>query len=203
MLSYKQQLKKRKKQKEQAFTLVEVMVSVAIFSMIMVAGMGALMSTLSVYHYAKSEKKAADAVSSVLENMTRELRLGYQYYVGADFDNPPSAHVADGTTGVLNGDGSLIGFQASENRGYLVYYLKDGELFKKLFKPNGDVLLGKLTRRSQVIITEARATVMHTDPNDGLQPLVWIQLKIVSPNNQNKFRIIQTLVSQRILDFAD
>ncbi len=189
---------------KQGFTLVEIMVSVAIFAIVVTAGMGALTSMLHAHRASQAEKKAADNLSYLLENMTREIRLGDHYFAGLDgyqdslmsgstaaFSKNGSAHRTDG---------AFIGFNASDHRGYIVYYLKDGEFRKRFFKPN-ETVDESLTDKSQVIIQEARVSVMNAETvGDGKQPLVWIQLKAASPDNLGNERIIQTLVSQRSLD---
>ena len=192
---YKQMHKKKK-----GFTLVETMVSVAIFTLIVTAGMGALMSVLGAYKYAQKGKKAADSVNVLLENMTREIRLGSTYYaLPADIDNHPTV-AADGSNVAPIDNGGLIGFYASDNRGYIIYYIKDGILYKKHFHENGSIDDNALTNINDVIVEGARITVMHTATvNDEMQPLVWIQLKVHVPDS-NITKIIQTLVSQRKLD---
>ena len=191
-------LYKQVHKKKRGFTLVETMVAVAIFTVIVTAGMGALMSVLGAYKYAQKGKKAADSVNVLLENMTREIRLGSTYYAfPPDISNPPSvAH----NGAQLVASGILLGFKASDNRGYIIYYLKDGILFKKHFHGNGIVSDNALTSKKDIIVDEARITVMHTETvNDEFQPLVWIQLKVSVPNS-NITKVIQTLVSQRKLD---
>ncbi len=189
--------RKKYKKDNKGFTLVETMVSVAIFTVIVTAGMGALMSVLGAYKHAQKGKKAADSVNVLLENMTREIRLGSLYYaVPPDINHPPQ--VARSASVPVT-DGSLLGFVASDNRGYIIYYVKDGILFKKHFHQDGTISDNALTNKNDIIIDNERITVMHTDSTDEMQPLVWIQFKIHVPNS-NITKIIQTLVSQRKLD---
>jgi prepilin-type N-terminal cleavage/methylation domain-containing protein len=188
-----------KRKKNKGFTLIEVMVSVAIFSIVITAGMGALMTVLGSHKFSQQEKKASDAMSYIIENITREIRLGYTYYVGpGDIDDPPDGFVNNGMI-ELSGDGNLIGFFASDNRGYIIYYLRDGVLMKRSYT-DGGMIDGALSDKEQIIIKEARVTVMNAgDDSDQRQPLVWLQLKMETPGT-NKMRVLQTLISQRTLD---
>lgn len=194
---------KKHKKNIKGFTLVEIMVSVAIFTIVVTAGMGALTSMLRNYKVAQSEKRAADSLSFVLENMTREIRLGFNYYNGkfVDFDNgETSGQTRNGSHETE--DGPLIGFDSSNRRGYMIYYLEKGVFMRRHFNADtGTVLDQSLTDRTQVEIKAARVSIMNaSDPDDMRQPLVWIQLLAVTPGQIQTTRIIQTLVSQRDLD---
>ena len=190
---------------KKGFTLVEIMVSVAIFTIVVAAGMSALTNMLHAYKVAQSEKKAADSLNYVLENMTREIRLGYNYFEGDEigsiaFDSGnTSGQVNSGSTRVT--DGPLIGFDSSNNRGYMIYYLENGVFLRRHFDPvSGTIKDEALTDITQVSIDEGRVTIMNTASDDLKQPLVWIQLMATNPGSLNRTRIIQTLVSQRGLD---
>lgn len=61
------------------FTLVEVMVSMAIFAFVMVVAVGAFIKVLDVNKRAQTVKAAVNNVSFTLEALTREMRTGSQY----------------------------------------------------------------------------------------------------------------------------
>ena len=194
--------RKKKIQAKRGFTLVEIMVSVAIFSIVVTAGMGALMSMLGAYKFSQKQKKSADNVNYFLENMTREIRLGYNYYILADKDTPPSSGSTQNGSQEINGTGSLIGFEASDNRGYMIYYLNDGILKRRLFYDKQDrskYVDVALSDESQVFIKKAYIMVMHTEKDDKKQPLVWLRFATLTPDSDS-LRIVQTLISQRNLD---
>ena len=189
-----------KKNKKRGFTLVEMMVSVAIFSIIMTVGIGALVSIVDKYNVSQQEKKAADSLNFVLESLTREIRLGRNYYSGADSD----AHTGSAKNGeVLADDTSLthlIGLDAADSRGYMIYYLQDGILYRRRITATTDIT-DPLTNPSDVFIESARIRVMNAeDPTDLKQPLVWIQFLSYPKEREDSKKIIQTLVSQRVLD---
>ncbi|MCA9352581.1 type II secretion system protein [Patescibacteria group bacterium] len=177
------------------FTLVEIMVSVAIFTIIITIGMGALVSLIDSYQISRQEKNVHDNLNYALEAMIREIRLGQNYYADAS----PSGV----DTGAVGGDGigDSLGFDAADNRGYVVYYVENGAL---MVYRNGGVNDGvhALTDSSQITIDSIRFTVTGTDPlnlGDHNQPLVWIQVQATYPG-ETRETTVQTLVSQRTLD---
>ncbi len=192
--------KNTRKIKNKGFTLVEMMVSVAIFSVIMTMGIGTLLNMLNTYKISQKEKQAADSLGFVLETITRELRLGINYYSNPGPNNY-SGFVHDGTatTSTETETRYLIGLDAADNRGYMIYSIENGVLYRTKIL-NGNISHEALTDISQVIIKKSRVRVLNTqDINGTKQPLVWMQLLAVAPGSE-KERIIQTLVSQRVLD---
>ena len=186
--------KKVRKQRLKGFTLVEMMVSVAVFALIVTMGITSLVTIMKSNQYAEERKKVTDTLDYVLENLTRELRLGKNYYFAPQGNE--SGNAQDGW-GVING-GSFIGFDSSDNRGYMIYYLKEGEIVRKTYSRSG-VFIEKLTNTSQVAIEEVHIRVMNTDKTDKKQPLVWLQITGHYPTANREFTV-QTLVSQRELD---
>lgn len=198
-----------KRQKNNSgFTLVEMMVSVAIFSVIMTVGIGALVSVLKKYEVAQEQKAAADSLNFVLESITRELRLGSQYHLfnsGEEVTGPLAAR--DGSVEVSSSQTqNLIGFNATDNRGYMIFSLNNGVLYRTRFAkdPAGTYLPGvvaPMTDSTQVIIKKMRVTVMNAQSTEDLkQPLVWMQIVAAPPENTDREYVVQSLVSQRLLD---
>lgn len=181
---------------KRGFTLIEIMVSVTIFTIIITVGMGALVSLLRNYEVTQAEKRVHDSLNYAMETITREIRLGKNYHI-----NPEGIEV-----GGDDGFGSSIGFNASDNRGYVRYSLNGDVLQLERngaeTAPNGP---STLTDPTQVIVDSLRFTVLGTDTygsGDLSQPLVWIQIQAYATNGDSERETtIQTLVSQRVLDF--
>lgn len=182
------------------FTLIEMMVSVAIFAIIMVVGTGALVSMTNAYRVGQQEKQVHDSLNYVLEMMTRDIRLGYLYNVAPALNGSDQGQTGDGIDPVL-------GFNATDGRGYIIFHREDDNvLYRRHFNDIGTVLLNKdpLTNPSEVIITGVRFLVQGTgsyEQGDLNQPRVWIQLRASSPRTPDRTTVVQTLVSQRVLDF--
>ena len=182
---------------KRGFTLIEIMVSIAIFTIIITIGIGALVSVIRSYEVSQQEKDVHDELNYALESMTREIRLGKDYYPDADSDGSDQGTVGDGI-------GTSLGFNASDNRGYVVFHLDNGALVVTRSGATPSSLNGTqyLTEESQITVTDIRFTVLGTDSlssGDRAQPLVWIQIK-ASTVGTDRETTVQTLASQRPLD---
>lgn len=56
------------------FTLMEVMVAVSIFTIVVVVGIGSLLTINSNYRKSQTDRKSIDSLSYVLESMSRRIR---------------------------------------------------------------------------------------------------------------------------------
>jgi len=61
------------------FTLIELIVSVAIFTVVMVIAVGALLAVSAGERKAETLKSVMDNLNFTLESMTRSIRTGYDY----------------------------------------------------------------------------------------------------------------------------
>lgn len=91
--------------KNAGFTLIEIIVSVAIFAIVMTIALGALLSINLANKRAQSVRIVLDNVNFALESMAREIRLGQNYHCGTDVDpgSSTSFGVADCTSSGLTG----------------------------------------------------------------------------------------------------
>ncbi len=183
--------------RKSGFTLVEMMVSVGIFTLVVTMGVTSLVTTLKASHHSEVEKKVTDSLDYVLENLTREIRLGKNYYFAPPENKSGSA--SDGAGSIS--DGPIIGFDASDNRGYMIYSIKDGaKLWRRIFLPDGSSLDEVLTDESQVLVKKVQIRIMHTAKDDDKQPLVWLQIVGAIPGRKEREFTVQTLISQREID---
>jgi len=184
---------------KRGFTLIEIMVSVSIFTIIITTGIGALVSIVNTYEVTQRQKKVHDGLNYALESMTREMRLGQNYLANAaSFPNP------EGSVGDSN-DGSSLGFNASDGRGYVIYSLNgDGVLVVDRSGANNPAADGMslLTDSDDLIIQDIEFVVVGTPPSssgDMRQPLVWIRIR-ARAQGSTRDTVVQSLVSQRALD---
>ena len=61
------------------FTIIETMVSVSLFLVIVMAGMGSLLNASLLHHKSADMRSIMDNLSFVMEDMSRNLRTGYDY----------------------------------------------------------------------------------------------------------------------------
>jgi prepilin-type N-terminal cleavage/methylation domain-containing protein len=185
------------------FTLIEIMVSVAIFSIIITVGMGAVVSILNTYGISKKEKQVYESLNYSIESMTREIRLGKNFHANPNLNGSSQGSLNDVA---FSDDETSFGFDATDGRGYVIFYLDNGTLFARRSGATNTRLNGvqALTDPDQVEITRLRFTVIGTTPRSAptpnyQQPLVWLQIQAKVPG-QDRLSTIQTFISQRILD---
>lgn len=109
-----------KKNNQKGFTLVEIMVSLAIFTMVAMVALGAYLNILSASRKAQTLKTATNNVNFALESISREMRVGSLY---SCFNSLGDLHTALdlGTNNTLPGfgtscpnGGSVIAFNSSK-----------------------------------------------------------------------------------------
>jgi len=191
------------------FTLIEVMVSVSIFTVIMTVGLGALVKMTNSYNISRDQKTVADNLSFMMESMMREIRLGSNYYSGSGAGTTFIGESYDGTT-------SSVGFSLSDPggaRGYYMSYSLDPDLnsssadfgvLKRYRYDSSSKRLGPvadLNDSQTVVIDEITFAVIGSLAGDNHQPLVWIRVKAHSPRYPDLTISLQTLASQRSLNF--
>jgi prepilin-type N-terminal cleavage/methylation domain-containing protein len=69
------------------FTLVEMMVAIAVFSIVMVVAMSALINVIDANNKARSIKTAINNISFALEGISKDMRMGEEYACGNDVSN--------------------------------------------------------------------------------------------------------------------
>jgi prepilin-type N-terminal cleavage/methylation domain-containing protein len=77
------------------FTLVEMMVAIAVFSIVMVAAMSALLNVIDANNKARAIKTAINNISFALEGISKDMRMGTDYACG-DSGNEPNGDCTGG-----------------------------------------------------------------------------------------------------------
>jgi prepilin-type N-terminal cleavage/methylation domain-containing protein len=73
---------KYQNKKNNGFTLIEMMVAIAVFSIVMVMAMGALLNVIDSNNKARSIKTAINNISFALEGISKDVRMGTDYACG-------------------------------------------------------------------------------------------------------------------------
>ena len=182
---------------QKGFTLIEMMVSVALFAIIMAIGAGAILSIINGNRKAEALSSVVNNLNFAVESMTRDMKTGNNYQCGnasdPDFPNCP--------TGENN-----ITFSSILNAGNVVYCLVGNHISRSIATPPSEPSCGDSNSENissdEVNITNLEFYVSGATvgPSDG-QPKVLIIIqgtagtgKTASPFN------IETMVSQRSLD---
>lgn len=193
-------MKKDFKQKNKnGYTIIETMIAISLFIIIVMAGMGALLNANLVHQKSKNMRSILDNLSFIMEDMSKNLRTGYDYEC-----------IDDGGTGGSGPDCWGIEFEQQDGDpanpndqwGYYIGTL-NGTLgiYKSV---DGGATLVKLNP-DEVAITGVpfSFSVLGAEPppGDSQQPFVTIKLigKITYKNIETPFSL-QTSVSQRVID---
>jgi prepilin-type N-terminal cleavage/methylation domain-containing protein len=185
-LAQKRNKQDKKENKFSGFTLLEMLISISLFTIVVTIAFTALLSILDVNEKAKTIKLVVNNLGMAMESMTREIRVGYNYTCdragslpsGNDC-NPPKSRIALKTS-----------------TGADVQYAFSNETIERTTDFGAPVdILG-----SDVVIESLKFYVHGSEPGDEIQPRVLIVLKgsVAHPNLNTEFNI-QTTVSQRKL----
>jgi len=72
-------MKNENKKRNTGFTIIETMISVSLFIVIVMAGMGALLNANLLHQKSQDMRSIMDNLSFVMDDMSRNLRTGYNY----------------------------------------------------------------------------------------------------------------------------
>jgi prepilin-type N-terminal cleavage/methylation domain-containing protein len=86
------------------FTLVEMIVSLAVFSIVVTVSVGALLVLVGTNQQLQGEQSVMTNLSFALDSMTREIRTGGAYYCESDSSNGSGSSIFNGAS---NLDGLL------------------------------------------------------------------------------------------------
>ncbi|MDP3726505.1 MAG: type II secretion system protein, partial [bacterium] len=177
---------------KRGFTLVEMIVAVAVFTVVMVSGIGALMSMIDANRKAQSLRIVMDNLNFALENITRTMRVGIDYHCGrlGDLHTPRDC--------ALEGD-SFIAFKDSGGD-LLIFNLNNGRIEKS--SDGGATYLG--ITAPEITIQELKFFVRGSTSADQIQPEVLVIVRGiagVTAKVRTTFNL-QTTVSQRLLDVS-
>lgn len=70
--------------KKNGFTLVEMMVAIAVFSLVMVVALSALINVIDANKKAQTVKTAINNISFALEGLSKDMRMGTEYGCSTD-----------------------------------------------------------------------------------------------------------------------
>lgn len=162
------------------FTLIEMLVSVALFSIVMLSATAALFTVIGANAQTQSLNSMMTSTSFSLESMSRLIRTGTNFS-------------CDGGGDCVSG-GNRLTFTSQDGQ-TVTYRLFNGQVLREM---------GGITAPlsgSSVNITLLRFYVIGTPVGDGLQPRILIVMRgqTVGSAHQEDFAV-QTTVSARRID---
>ena len=176
------------------FTLIEVMVSVSIFSMVMLVATGAVFSIVQANKRTHSIKSVMTNLNFALESMTRDIRLGFRYSCdGAGDCSPGSVFQFKANRDVDGG-----GYNPTDNNDQVEYSLVSNRIQKRIVG-----MTPYFITSPEISVSSLRFYVIGTasSPGDYRQPKVVmvIQGMAGAGTSQSNFNI-QTTLTQRPID---
>lgn len=183
------------------FTLVEMVVAVAIFSMVMVMVMGALLAVINANKQNQAIQTAVNNLSLSLETLSREMRVGSRYHCGSSgtITDPQNCPTVNGSDYI-----SFLSFEGNQ----IVYQIYiDPVTGNKRIQRSDDGGANFLFLTSPVVFIEKIVFyISGADPTDDIQPRAlitisgYVDLGSVGDRGKSYFDL-QTTASQRMVDF--
>ncbi len=181
------------------FTLVEMIVAVAVFSIVMTVSVGALLALVDANRKAQSLKSVIDNLNFAVENMSRNIRVGTRYHCDASvfptgaIDAPQNCPAG----------GALLAFEAhdgdpSSSSDQVVYRFRGSSIERSL---DGGTSFLPITA-PEVSISNLTFYLTGASGSDSIQPLVTITMHGtagVNDRTRTEFNL-QVTVSQRLID---
>ena len=179
---------------ERGFSLIEMIVSVGLFTIVMLVAVGALLALVDANRKARTLQSVVNNLNVALDGMVRALRMGHTYNCGGFDPITQGANPCSGGNTVMSfiaRDGSIVVYEW-DDIGHRIRTTKNGGPPAYLTAP-------------QVDISDMKFYIVGTTPGavDGKQPKVVIVIKGTASSGVVKTSTtfsIQSTAVQRILD---
>ncbi|MBI4086786.1 type II secretion system protein [Candidatus Kaiserbacteria bacterium] len=177
------------------FSLIELLVSVALFAVVMTASVGTLLALVDANQKAQSLKAVINNLQFALDSMARTIRTGRLYHC----TNAVPPTLPTGTNDCAAGASAIVLTDDHGNR--LAYrYNSSTHALERRDINSGSSWIA-LTA-PQVVVEDAVFYVTGTPTTDGIQPTATMQIKGSAgpnPDTDSAFSI-EVTVTQRVLD---
>ena len=203
-------MKRFQKNTTRGFTLIELMVSLSIFAITIMISVGTLLIMIDSNAKAQALYSATTNLSYVLDSMTREMRMGYNYYCadgGKKDDLFPTGGDKFAECAEVDGEaiGDFIAFTREVDGARVGYALDaDGKIYQKI---DPDFDSWEAITSSDLFVESFEVEVKGAEPyipdeNDEDQPTVRLRIRGYVNNGLDEDTTfdIQTRISQRRLD---
>jgi len=189
---------------KRGFSLIEMMVAMSIFAIVMMIGVGALLSLVEANRRAQAINSVVSNLNAAMESMARSIRVGTTYHCRTSSVPGTPSEMAQ-TADCASGGGLLLAFESSAGSlsdpdDQTVYRLNGTQLERSL---NSGGTWVSLTA-PEVIIESFELFVIGSAPyssGDSIQPRVVIRIdgSAEVPGGTTSFSV-QAGVTQRLID---
>ncbi|MFA6315255.1 MAG: type II secretion system protein [Candidatus Paceibacterota bacterium] len=198
---------------QRGFTMLEMIVSLGIFTVVAVIAVGTLVKIVGLNRQAQTLQSSMNNLSFALESLSREIRMGTSFYCSSDLDVDVSSFSPRGCSG---SNGRLLAFRSSKTApdggssvcnliySYRVVQVSSDPLLFKLEKAKqsdcGDTLTyHSILDENNIFLTDGNFNVYK-----GAGGYSWADIRFrgYSGNRENELNYfnVQTSVSQRMAD---
>lgn len=201
-------------QKNGGYTIIETMISLSLFLVVIFSGLSALLNVNYLHHQSQNMRSIMDNLSFILEDMSRNLRTGYNYrcYAGESWGAGGDAGTSVLNTPISCAEGKTLVFEEVNSvpgdlntNDQWVYKIEstDGIHYNIFKSVDGGVTFVKLNTDEISLTAGSGFSVLGAEPlpGDEQQPLVLMRLigEITYKDVVTPFAL-QTSVSQRLID---
>lgn len=192
--------------KNRGYTIIETMISVAIFLLVVEFGLGSILGANSLHKKSQDMRSLLDSLSFIMDDLSRNLRTGSSYQCFRKVTDPTLSPATLGGPRSCS-DGWAIAFESdSGSTGTLtdqiVYYIGSGKIYKST---DGAQNFLALTSDEIVIDSISGFSVLGAESpsstSNRQQPFVMVRFAgtITYKNIITPFSL-QTSASQRLVD---
>lgn len=193
------------------FTLIEMLVSLALFTIVITIALGSLLSLISISRHVQGSQNVMTTLTFAMDSMSREIRTGKQYLCARSFfarqeTFAATAHqdCASGAQGrtpygisFIEGGDSLSG---SNNR--IAYYFDSNKIWRRVGNnpPESIISDGIRVSRADFFVTGTDSLSFSGGVNTD-QPTVTIIIEATATGAPtDKPFVLETTITQRELD---
>lgn len=198
---------------KKGFTLIEILVSVAIFTTVMTIAIGALLTVNASLQKAKLLRTTIETMNITLEGIAKKIRTGRDYYCIASWETGGTINATVKKDCSLGGtiDGYGIAFYSFEKQAWIAYRVTPQGAIEYASSPDPIIEWKNTSTEFYDVITppdlkinRLRFYIDGQGPGDAIQPKVIITAfgvaSLPGKTSLNTTFNLQTVASQRVLD---
>jgi len=179
---------------KKGFTLVEMLISVAVFSVVMVSAVGIILAILNTNSHVRSNSIAMSNIDAVLEKIFREANVGSYYHCGGG----EIEKARDCPGGIPSSVFIFEGAGGDENKidDQIIYRLNSEDSSIEMSRDGGATFL--CITEGNIIVDEFNVNVLGND--DTKQPAVFVGIRghVKDSKNVKTEFAVQTMIAERL-----
>ena len=199
------------KNKSKGFSLIELMVSLTIFSIVMTISMGTLLVLIDANAKAQALSSAMTNLSFAMDSMTRSIRTGKDYYCAAAASVAGTSAFNSNTQDCISGNTAIIFTPGFESEWRMAYRLNGTSIEQRIDKNGvaGDWVAITSDQQPAAVVVDTLTFVVEGSADtaaaspDFDQPRISLLVAGSVQNglvNATRFQI-QSNVTQRVLNY--